>query len=310
MTLDTHDLHAPVVEVGMTLDALLAALRTQGQVGSFFLPVPVDFDAFELTIVLGPVRYLGQRCRRIQSDTRGTWLHLSPTEELEALLACTRGPRRPALASLEVCFSSLTDLAARWEADISIGRLFVKSAADVAVGDRLDVEFVLMGSALARATGRVLLKTPDGFGLRFEAEYQQSLAQLEGLVLRYRQRPRHVLVVDDEPLWRQCLSRVLTPSGIVVRSAADGHWGLADLTTHLFGTNLVITDWRMPHLGGPELARRAHRMGRANELKFILLTGAASDSLRAVETKLFSRVLSKSSSIDQIAEAVLETLKN
>jgi two-component system, NtrC family, response regulator AtoC len=63
-----------------------------------------------------------------------------------------------------------------------------------------------------------------------------------------------ILVVDDEPALRKTLSAILADEGHVVLTAADGEEALARLPEEQ--VDLILTDIRMPRLGGLELIRR------------------------------------------------------
>jgi DNA-binding NtrC family response regulator len=62
-----------------------------------------------------------------------------------------------------------------------------------------------------------------------------------------------VLVVDDEPGVRQGIAQVLSDQGHIVRTAANGHEGLARLAEG--SPNLVLLDVRLPGLDGVELLK-------------------------------------------------------
>jgi CheY-like chemotaxis protein len=67
-------------------------------------------------------------------------------------------------------------------------------------------------------------------------------------------RPR-VLVVDDEPIIRRIAAQILTAAGFDVLTAVDGREAYA-IASHLEADlSLVLTDIRMPHLGGVELGQ-------------------------------------------------------
>ena len=66
--------------------------------------------------------------------------------------------------------------------------------------------------------------------------------------------PKRILIVDDEEVVRSLCTRVLSPLGYAVESAANGDQALA-LTAEM-PFDLVITDYRMPGvLDGLELGR-------------------------------------------------------
>jgi signal transduction histidine kinase len=69
--------------------------------------------------------------------------------------------------------------------------------------------------------------------------------------------PLDVLIVDDEPKVCQLLGQILTARGCAVRLAADGLEGLAEFRRQ--PADVVVTDIRMPKLGGLELLSELKR---------------------------------------------------
>jgi two-component system, chemotaxis family, chemotaxis protein CheY len=65
-----------------------------------------------------------------------------------------------------------------------------------------------------------------------------------------------VLVVDDESALRSLIVRVLKDEGHTVLEAGDGAQALELLEGEVGGIDLVLTDVKMPRLGGLELGRR------------------------------------------------------
>jgi response regulator RpfG family c-di-GMP phosphodiesterase len=63
-----------------------------------------------------------------------------------------------------------------------------------------------------------------------------------------------ILVVDDEKVIREILTDFLTVEGYVVRAVEDGALALKELERRSY--NLVISDLKMPNLGGLELIER------------------------------------------------------
>src|SRR5215467_9226563 len=69
----------------------------------------------------------------------------------------------------------------------------------------------------------------------------------------HEESPR-VLVVDDEKVIREILSDFLTMEGYVVRTVEDGEAALRELLRRSY--NLVISDLKMPNMGGLELLEK------------------------------------------------------
>ncbi len=91
-----------------------------------------------------------------------------------------------------------------------------------------------------------------------------------------------VLMIDDETVFVNSLTKVLTRRGIGVQSAPDGHKGLALLTNEEF--DVIVLDMRMPGMDG--LATLKAIRERDALIPVILLTGhidlkQVSDALKA-----------------------------
>jgi CheY-like chemotaxis protein len=78
------------------------------------------------------------------------------------------------------------------------------------------------------------------------------------IILEYclQEENYRVLVVDDEKVIREILSDFLSMEGYVVRTVEDGIQALQELEQRTY--NLVITDLKMPRMGGIELLDNCH----------------------------------------------------
>jgi CheY-like chemotaxis protein len=68
-----------------------------------------------------------------------------------------------------------------------------------------------------------------------------------------------ILVVDDEPMVRALIARVLTDEGYEVVAVADGRAALDAARGAEVGFDLVVTNNYMPGLTGPELVARVRQ---------------------------------------------------
>jgi len=85
-----------------------------------------------------------------------------------------------------------------------------------------------------------------------------------------------ILIAEDERITRTTLSRQLVSWGHNVTSAEDGQQAW-----ELFGTDefdIIITDWEMPRLSGPELVARVRQAPRAIYTYVIILTSRSNKS--------------------------------
>ncbi len=89
-----------------------------------------------------------------------------------------------------------------------------------------------------------------------------------------------VLVVDDEPMVREVVTRYLERDGLNVRSAADGAAALLEFENN--PPDLVVLDVMLPHVNGLDVLSEVRRRG---EVPVILLTanGEESDRVRGLD---------------------------
>ena len=84
-------------------------------------------------------------------------------------------------------------------------------------------------------------------------------------------RAVEVLAVDDEPVIRRLLARILTKQGYGVRTAENAETALAEATAN--PPDLFLLDIGLPGMDGLELCRRLRAHERTSTLPIILLTG-------------------------------------
>ena len=117
-----------------------------------------------------------------------------------------------------------------------------------------------------------------------------------------RAEPRNetVLVVEDEPVVRQIVVRVLRARGHAVLEAANGLEALAAVDRHTGPLHLLLTDLVMPKLSGVDLARRLALQRPA--LKVLYMTGYAQ------EGPTESEILRKPFTPDELVRRIDEVL--
>lgn len=85
--------------------------------------------------------------------------------------------------------------------------------------------------------------------------------------------PHLVLVVDDSAMQRKMLTKALRKWGYDVMEAESGMEGLKICMAHQ--VTMVISDWMMPGMDGPEFCSKFRQMERKGYGYFILLTSKA-----------------------------------
>jgi DNA-binding response OmpR family regulator len=85
-------------------------------------------------------------------------------------------------------------------------------------------------------------------------------------------KKRRILVVDDDPTYRQLVTLHLTKAGYEVFIATDGQQALEWLGNEHQRPDLLLVDLLMPRLSGIELLERIR--GLSYKLPVIMITGA------------------------------------
>lgn len=122
---------------------------------------------------------------------------------------------------------------------------------------------------------------------------------------RYATAPR-ILVVDDEPLLRTFVARVLEAERFSVLTAGHGHEALTLLEREREPVQVVITDVTMPGLGGVELAHRLARWMPPPGL--ILMSGYSFDAVARLAELGSPAFLRKPFTAEVLLAAVRRTL--
>ena len=118
------------------------------------------------------------------------------------------------------------------------------------------------------------------------------------------QKPQRetILLVEDEPAVRQLFSLALTRAGYRVYEARNGQEALKVFDQHGDAVDLLLTDMRMPYMGGAELACQLR--ARRRTLKLLCISGYAGGS----EFEFSGDFLAKPFSRDELLSKVREVL--
>ena len=86
-----------------------------------------------------------------------------------------------------------------------------------------------------------------------------------------------VLVVDDEPLFRQIARRILERDGYAVLDAADGQEAVDVVAEHGSRIDVMVLDLMMPRLSGTEALQRIREL--APQLRVIVSSAHPAEPL-------------------------------
>ena len=80
-----------------------------------------------------------------------------------------------------------------------------------------------------------------------------------------------VLVVEDDPVYRHAVQHLLAGKGYEVASVTDGWQGVAKACAPE-APRILILDWMLPGLDGPEICRQVRERGPQFYQYILLLT--------------------------------------
>lgn len=114
-------------------------------------------------------------------------------------------------------------------------------------------------------------------------------------------QPKHLLLVDDEPLLRQAVAELLTGRGFRVQEAASGESAVALLTEFAF--DALVTDLRLPGLPGSAVIDAA--LERYPDIVVVVVTGYGTvrDAVAAIKRGA-SDFVAKPFQIDELLHAL------
>lgn len=114
---------------------------------------------------------------------------------------------------------------------------------------------------------------------------------------------QNILVVDDEPSFRNVLKRVLAGDGHNVTLAEDGFEGLRQLKIKSF--DIVLTDINMPKMDGWEFLKNVDTL--YPELTTAVITGLSSSERIPQDPSLSpKRIMQKPISIKNIRKLIID----
>ena len=151
--------------------------------------------------------------------------------------------------------------------------------------------------------GAITVESEVGRGSCFSVILPAARSTRASIEASTAQPPRaiRVLVVDDEPLVRSLVRRLLERRGFSVEEACDGRSGLDAIDRNPF--DLMVLDMTMPDLDGAQVVRRMRANG--SKVPILLSSGyMASAAEKAIERSMIQGFLAKPFTTPQLMEAI------
>ena len=117
-----------------------------------------------------------------------------------------------------------------------------------------------------------------------------------------RREPR-VLLVDDEPIFTDNVSRLLTSRGYKVEAVSNGASAIAALEEN--DTDVMVLDLKMPGMDGLTTLKETLKLGMHTEVLILTGHGAVDSAVEALKLGALD-YLTKPCEIDELVEKIEE----
>lgn len=111
-----------------------------------------------------------------------------------------------------------------------------------------------------------------------------------------------ILLVEDEPAVRQLFAQALMRAGYRVYEARNGQEAMQLFEQHGDGIDLLLTDLRMPYMGGAELAQLLR--ARRRTLKLICVSGYPTPGDDDLAADFLSKPFSREDLLSKVREVL------
>ena len=111
-----------------------------------------------------------------------------------------------------------------------------------------------------------------------------------------------ILLVEDEPAVRQLFAQALMRAGYRVYEARNGQEAMKLFEQHGDGIDLLLTDLRMPYMGGAELAQLLR--ARRQTLKLICVSGYPTPGDDDLAADFLSKPFSREDLLSKVREVL------
>jgi PAS domain S-box-containing protein len=141
-------------------------------------------------------------------------------------------------------------------------------------GEGMGLGLSLVHSIVAALGGQIHVSSDPGSGTTFRVDLPgapEARKDTSAVAETDKSRPLRILIVDDEPAIRRVLTRYLSRRGHTIDEASEGAAALRMIENAPY--DVILTDLRMPGMGGEELLARLR--DRAINVRLVFMTGDA-----------------------------------
>jgi len=114
-----------------------------------------------------------------------------------------------------------------------------------------------------------------------------------------------ILLVEDEPAVRQLFVQALRRAGYRIYEARDGREALELFDRHGEAIDMLVTDMRMPHMGGAELARQLR--ARRPSIKLLCVSGYPGSDAAELNVDFLAKPFSRDALLTKVREVLERT---
>jgi signal transduction histidine kinase/CheY-like chemotaxis protein len=164
-----------------------------------------------------------------------------------------------------------------------IARIFEPFYTTKAEGKGTGLGLSLVYGAVMQAGGLINVFSESGKGTRFDIDIPVAHGEMNSEVMIAKTNPddyggdETILIVEDEPLVRRAVKRILARRGYSILEAPNGAVAIERFGARTESINLVISDVIMPELTGPETVREFQKTHP--EIEVLFMTGYTDDAL-------------------------------
>jgi len=116
--------------------------------------------------------------------------------------------------------------------------------------------------------------------------------------------PRHILLVDDEPMIAETVKMLLEVDGHRVETAKDAEEALAGFARNKF--DLIISDYMMPGMKGDAMAARMRVLAPDQAIVFLTAHGGLVEGTLRIPN---AKIVSKPFTLATLREAITQAMR-